>query len=393
MSEGKGPLRLFLVAGEHSGDQIGGKLIPALRGLAGQEIVFAGVGGEAMAAQGCASLFPLSDVAVMGPMAILAQLRTIVKRVYQSVDAAVEMQPDALVILDSPEFTHPIARRVRRRLPGIPVINYVSPSIWAWRPGRARKMRHYIDHVLAILPFEPAAHERLGGPDCSYVGHPLIERLDWIKSRDPAELAASLGVKAEHPVVVVLPGSRSSEVSRVMDAYGGALRRVMDASGPLNVIIPVVPSVEKLIREGIATWPVTPHLITGEEKKFQAFRLADAALATSGTVTLELALAGTPMVVGYRTEPIAAMFRWAMKAHSFVLPNLILEENVFPEFFQEACSAENLSGALLALLDKDAAQRKRQIDASRALVSRMKPAGGSPSDRAAKIILSLIKQE
>ncbi|HDL17135.1 MAG TPA: lipid-A-disaccharide synthase, partial [Rhizobiales bacterium] len=228
MNERKEPLRLFLVAGEHSGDQIGGKLIPALRRLAEREIEFSGVGGEAMAAQGCASLFPLSDVAVMGPLAILAQLRTIVKRVYQSVDAAVEMKPDALVIIDSPEFTHPIARRVRRRLPAIPVINYVSPTVWNWRPGRARKMRGYIDHVLAILPFEPAAHERLGGPDCSYAGHPLIERLEWIESLDPAELAASLGVTTEHPVVAVLPGSRSNEVKRVMDAYGDALRRVME---------------------------------------------------------------------------------------------------------------------------------------------------------------------
>lgn len=391
MNDHKEPLRLFLVAGEHSGDQIGGKLIPALRGLARREIEFSGVGGEAMAAQGCASLFPLSDVAVMGPMAILARLRTIVKRVHQTVDAAVEAKPDALIILDSPEFTHPIARRVRRRLPSLPVINYVSPSIWNWRPGRARKMRKYIDHVLAILPFEPAVHERLGGPDCSYVGHPLIERLDWIESLDPAVLGASLRMNTANPVVVVLPGSRSNEVNRVMQTYGGALKRVMDALGPLNVIIPVVPSVEKLIREGIAAWPVTPHLVMGEEKKFQAFRLADVALATSGTVTLELALAGTPMVVGYLTEPIAAMFRWLSKAHSMVLPNLILEENIFPEFFQEACTADNLSDVLVTLLDKEGTQRKRQVEASRALATRMKVSSGSPSRHAAKIILSLIK--
>jgi len=257
MTEVQEPLRLFLVAGEHSGDQLGGKLIPALRALAGREIEIAGVGGEAMAAEGCVSLFPLSDVAVMGPLAILARLRTIIRRVYQSVDAAIAMKPDALVILDSPEFTHPIARRVKRRLPGIPVIDYVSPSIWAWRPGRARKMRRYIDHVLAILPFEPAAHEKLGGPDCSYVGHPLIERLDWIRSRKPSELSASLGLKADRPVIAVLPGSRSNEVRRVMDAYGGALGRVMDAAGPLNVIVPVMPGVEELIRNAVTAWPLT----------------------------------------------------------------------------------------------------------------------------------------
>lgn len=392
MSKAQEPLRLFVVAGEHSGDQLGGKLIPALRRLAGRDVDISGVGGEAMAAQGCASLFPLADVAVMGPLAILARLRTIIQCVYQCVDAAVAMKPDALVILDSPEFTHPIARRVKRRLPGIPVIDYVSPSIWAWRPGRAHKMRRYIDHVLAILPFEPAAHERLGGPDCSYVGHPLIERLEWIRSRKPAKLAKSLGLKEGLPVIVVLPGSRSSEVKRVMDAYGGALGRVMDAAGPLNVILPVAPGVEELIRTALAGWPLTPHLITGEEKKFQAFRLADAALATSGTVTLELALAGTPMVVGYRIEAMVAAFHWMLKAHSIVLPNLILGENIFPEFVHAACSADNLSRALLALLDKDSVERKRQIDALRGLDSRMVPASGTPSERAAEIILSLIKR-
>ena len=394
MSDRREPLRLFLVAGEHSGDQLGGKLIPALRKLAGRDIEFSGVGGEAMAAQGCPSLFPLSEVAVMGPLAILAQLRTLVKRVYQSVDAAVGMKPDAVIIFDSPEFTHPIAKRVKRQLPEIPVIDYVSPSVWAWRPGRARKMRGYIDHVLAILPFEPAVHERLGGPDCSYVGHPLIERLDWIKSRDPTELAASLGLKAGQPVIVVLPGSRSNEVKRLIEVYGDALRRVMAAVGDLNVIIPVMPNVEELVRAGIATWALTPHLIKGEENKFQAFQLADAALATSGTVTLELALAGTPMVVGYRTEFIFAMIvRRMLKIHSVVLPNLILEENAFPEFHQEECSAENLANTLLALLDKDGAQRKRQIEASSTVAARMTLDSGVPSDHAAKIILSLIKQQ
>ncbi|RME96054.1 MAG: lipid-A-disaccharide synthase, partial [Alphaproteobacteria bacterium] len=168
MSVADRPLRLFFVAGEHSGDQLGGKLIAALSQQTGGRIVCAGVGGEAMAREGCPSLFPLSEVAVMGPLAIARRLPALIRRVHQTVEAGLDFQPDALVILDSPEFTHPIARRVKRKLPHLPVIDYVSPSIWAWRPGRARWMRRYIDHVLAILPFEPGEHERLGGPPCTY---------------------------------------------------------------------------------------------------------------------------------------------------------------------------------------------------------------------------------
>ena len=173
--------RIFIVAGEHSGDVLGGKLIEALKAKADADaFAFAGVGGEHMEAAGLPSIFPLSDVAVMGPAAILARLPKLVRRVYRTVDAALAFNPDAVVIVDSPEFTHPIAKRIRQRRPSIPIIDYVSPSVWAWRPGRARKMRPYVDHLLALLPFEPEAHARLGGPACTYVGHPLIERAPWI---------------------------------------------------------------------------------------------------------------------------------------------------------------------------------------------------------------------
>ena len=170
-----GSLRIWLVAGEESGDQLGAKLMGALRAALGPApVTFEGVGGEAMAAQGLRTLFPLSDIAVMGIGAVVARLPSLVQRVYRTVDAIVQGGPDAVVIIDSPEFTHAVAKRVRRRLPALPIVNYVSPSVWAWRPGRARKMRAYVDHVLALKPFEPDAHRRLGGPPCTYVGHPLI---------------------------------------------------------------------------------------------------------------------------------------------------------------------------------------------------------------------------
>src|SRR5690606_20333333 len=199
----------------------------------------------------------------------------------------------------SPEFTHPIARRIRRRCPQIPIIDYVSPSVWAWRPGRAKRMRRYIDHVLALLPFEPDAHRRLGGPPCTYVGHPLIERRAWLDALDSAPLTERLGIDREQPVLVVLPGSRSSEVERLMQPFGDTVR-LLHARGLANqVIVPAVPHVRPFIEEAVADWPVRPHLVEGEEDKFRAFKLATAALAASGTVTLELAIAGTPAVVAY----------------------------------------------------------------------------------------------
>src|SRR5215212_7288470 len=201
------PLTVWLIAGEESGDQLGAKLMPALKMLLGPTAVaFAGVGGEAMAAQGLRTLFPLSDIAVMGIGAVVARLPSIVQRVYRTVDTIVGGRPDAVVIIDSPEFTHAVAKRVRKRRPSLPIVNYVSPSVWAWRPGRARRMRPYVDHLLALLPFEPAAHQRLGGPITTYVGHPLIERL--------AELRPGPGERrplGEGPIeLLVLPGSRRS---------------------------------------------------------------------------------------------------------------------------------------------------------------------------------------
>ena len=392
MSRQPSALKLFLVAGEHSGDQLGGKLISALRDMSKRPLLISGVGGQAMAAQECDSLFPLSEIAVMGPIAILKRLRTIVRRVHQTVDAAVEMNPHALVILDSPEFTHAVAKRVRQRMPDLPVIDYVSPSIWAWRPGRAKKMRGYINRVLAILPFEPEAHARLGGPECTYVGHPLIERLDWIKALDTRKMSASLKLSLKKPVIAVLPGSRTNEIKRMMPVYGETLDRIVKRSAPVEVVMPIIPDTEQLVRQELVNWPVQPHLIMGEEEKFTAFKLADAALATSGTVTLELALAGTPMVVGYHTEFIFAMFRWMLRAHSIVLPNLILGENFFPEFIQEECTPDALSNALLPLLDMSSPERKAQIIALKGIGEKMRLVQGTPSQKAAGIILNLAQR-
>jgi lipid-A-disaccharide synthase len=381
------PVRIFLVAGEHSGDALGAKLLATLRTRLGDRLEVAGVGGEAMERLGFKSDFPMSDVAVMGPLAILRHLPRIVRRVHATVDSALRFNPHVVIIIDSPEFTHPIAKRIRKRRPEIPIVDYVSPSVWAWRPGRAKKMRPYVDHILGILPFEPETHLRLGGPPCSYVGHSLVERADWLRDLDPSLLAARLKLDPERPVVLVLPGSRSSEVARLMEPFGETLRRLIQRNPAPEVIIPCVPHVRPLIERLRRTWPLRPHIVEGEDDKFRAFKLADAALAASGTVTLELALAGTPMVVAYRVDPVAAPFlRRMIKAPTTVLANLVLGENVFPEFHQEKSSPEALANALEPLLSNTSA-RKAQLAALARIPDLMHIEGDSPSEAAAEIVI------
>lgn len=381
-------VRIVLIAGEHSGDALGAKLVAALKARLGDRLRLSGVGGDAMAEEGFVSDFPISDVAVMGPLSILRHLPRIVRRVYATVDRAIAFDPHVVVIIDSPEFTHPIAKRIRKRRPDIPIIDYVSPSVWAWRPGRARKMRGYVDHVLALLPFEPETHARLGGPPCTYVGHALSEWVDWLDALDPTPLAARLGLDPARPVVVALPGSRSSEVGRLMEPFGDTLRLLIADGIKPEVLMPCVAHMRPLILSKLALWPVTPHLVDVHDDKFRAFKLADAALAASGTVTLELALAGVPMVVAYRVDPVAAPFlRRLIKAPTVVLANLVLGENVFPEFHQETVTPENLAAALRPLLSDTEARGKQVAALARVPGLIRTDDGRAPSEAAADIVL------
>lgn len=382
-------LKVFVVAGEHSGDALGAKLMPALVSKSGLAMTFSGVGGEHMAAHGLHSLFPLADVAVMGPVAILKSLPRLVKRVHATVDAAIAWRPDVVIIIDSPEFTHPIARRIKKRLPGVPILDYVSPSVWAWRPGRARKMRAYIDHVLALLPFEPEAHIRLGGPACTYVGHPMIEQLEWLRGLDPAPLALRLGLDPNRRVLAVLPGSRASEVTRLAPIFGEAVKLLAAREGLPQVIVPTVASVRPLVERVVAAWGFPAHIIEGEDDKFRAFKLARAALAASGTVTLQLGLAGTPMVVAYKVDGVAASLRFLLKVHSVVLANLVLGENAFPELLQEDCTPAKLSAAVADVM-ADTPVRAAQLHALEEIPARMLLDHGTPSERAAEVVLAAL---
>lgn len=383
--------RIFLVAGEHSGDALGAALMKALRKSEGSvSFEFAGVGGDDMAQAGMQSLFPLEDVAVMGPAAILPALPRIIRRVYQTVDAAIAFKPDLLVIIDSPEFSHPIAKRVRRRAPHIKIANYVSPSVWAWRPSRAKRMRAYVDHILALLPFEPDAHRRLGGPQCTYVGHPLIEKLNQIERADADALRARLGIAEGAAVLAVLPGSRRSEVAHLVQTFGDTVRRLKQDNPDMVVVIPAVAHVKAAIETHSASWPQPVHIVDSAADKYAVMKLATAALAASGTVTLELALAQTPSVVGYRTDAVtAAVVRKLVVAPTVVLPNLVLGENVYPEFMQNDCVPDVLAKALAPLI-ANTPTRQAQLSALTRVAGKMRLPDGSPSDAAARVVLAML---
>ncbi|BAQ47124.1 MULTISPECIES: lipid-A-disaccharide synthase [Methylobacterium] len=379
------PLTIWLVAGEESGDQLGAKLIRSLNAVSDRPLTLAGVGGDAMAAEGMASLFPLEDVAVIGYLAVAARIRLLMRRIRQTVRACVAARPDVLVIIDSPGFTHAVASRVRRRLPDLPVVDYVSPSVWAWRPWRAKTMRGYIDHVLALLPFEPDAHRRLNGPACTYVGHPLIERLGELRP-GPAEQEARRGPE---PVLAVLPGSRRSEIERLMPVFGATLAKVRAQGHAFTVELPAVARHRALIERLSAAWPLRPRLIDGEADKLATFRRARAALAASGTVTLELALAGVPMVVAYQVPKIEEVIvRRLIQVPTIVLPNLILGENAIPELIQAECTPERLAAALGPLLPDGPARAAQEGALARLDATMRLPDGDDPSRSAARIVLA-----
>lgn len=357
------PLRLFIIAGEHSGDSLGARLMMALAALRPNGVAFEGIGGPKMVAAGLTSVFPMSEIAVMGPAAILAQLPHLLRKISEATRAALAAEPDVVVIIDAPEFTHRVAKKIRRVRPGIPIVNYVSPSVWAWRPWRARKMRPYVDEVLALLPFEPGVHERLGGPPCTYVGHPLVERRPWIAALDPEPLARRLGLAVDRQPLLVLPGSRRSVISRLWGPFSATLWELHARGHRLELIVPVVASTRDLIVERMKGWPPFPvHLVEEDVDKFRAFKLARAALVASGTATLELALAGCPMIVSYRVDRLALLFRRLVKPPHFALANLVLGERAFPELMQESSVPEALAPAIEALLS-DSPERDAQLAA------------------------------
>jgi lipid-A-disaccharide synthase len=378
-------VRIFLIAGEESGDHLGAALMAAIENLASFPVSFSGIGGGAMAERGLHSLFPLDELAVNGFSAIPARLPLILRRIREAADAVIAAKPDSLVIIDSPDFTHRVARRVRAAAPHIPIVDYVSPTVWAWRPGRAAAMRRYVDHVLALFPFEPEVHRRLGGPPCTFVGHPLAEAVTTLRP-SPQETERRA---AEPPLLLVLPGSRGGEIGRHLAVFGAAVGLAAERLGAVEVVLPTVPHLVERVRRNAATWPIAPRVVVEAEEKWAAFRQARAALAASGTVTLELALASVPAVVAYKVTLVEELIIRALARAKMVgLANIILDEMIMPELLQRQATAKNLADALVAIA-RDSPQRRRQCEAFARLDAIMEIGSTVPSARAAAAVLAL----
>jgi lipid-A-disaccharide synthase len=334
-------LKLAVIAGEVSGDLLGADLVKSLRPLIKGELYLIGVGGEGLEAEGLSSLFDYSELSIMGISQVLARLPKLILRIRQTANAIVAAKPDILVIIDSPDFTHRVARIVRKSLPDLPIVNYVCPSVWAWKPERAVNMRPYVDHVLAVLPFEPEVMQQLGGPPTTYVGHRLASDINLLAVR-ARQIEKGRG-DTDTATCLLLPGSRGSEISRLLPAFGETAEELRARHPNMRFLLPTVPKQEKLVRQITASWIVKPEITVGAAAKWQAFAEADAAIAASGTVILELALAHIPVVSTYRADWIIRLMHKRIKIWTAAIPNLVADYAVVPEYLNEAIRAGALS--------------------------------------------------
>nr|WP_207478806.1 lipid-A-disaccharide synthase [Arenibaculum pallidiluteum] len=377
---------IFLIAGEVSGDLLGGRLMASLRSRE-PRITFAGVGGERMAEQGLESLFPMSDLAVMGLAEVLPRLPLLLGRMGEAAAAIRRLRPDAVVTIDAPDFAFRVAKRVRGL--GIPLIHYVAPTVWAWRPGRARKIARFLDHLLALLPFEPPYFEREGLP-CTFVGHPVVE--GGAGRGHAARFRAAHGLPEGAPLLCVLPGSRRGEVERLLPVFEAALGRLVPRHPGLRAVVPTVGPVRDRVARAIGDWPVPTVLVEGEEAKFDAMAASTAALAASGTVALELALAGVPAVIAYRMAPLTmALARRLVRVRYVNLVNLMLDRGLVPELLQEDCTPERIEAELERLLI-DPEARRAQTEGAAEVARWLGREGQPPADRAAEAVLAAMRR-
>jgi lipid-A-disaccharide synthase len=320
---------------------------------------------------------------VIGFVGLLRRIGSYWRLIRETADRAIAAKLDVAVIVDSPEFTHRVAQRLRRAAPAIPIVDYVSPSVWAWRPWRARAMRRYVDHVLALLPFEPAAMKRLDGPACTYVGHPLTERVGALRPGREDEIRR----QTSPAIVLLMPGSRPGELTRMLPTFGRTAALIAEQRQAVEFVMPTVPALAGRLKDATAAWPVPVRIVSGQDGKDAAFRSARLALVKSGTSTLELALAQVPMIAAYRLNPLEALVGWiAIRVPSIILANLVIGENIVPEFVQYRATPERLAAAALEILDNGDA-RQRQLDAFKRLDAIMEIGRAIPSDRAADIVL------
>ncbi|WP_144574539.1 lipid-A-disaccharide synthase [Agrobacterium sp. DE0009] len=385
-------LKVAVVAGEVSGDLLGADLIRALKMQYNGPVELVGVGGEALEAQGLVSLFDYSELSIMGFTQVLKKLPKLIARINQTAAAIAAAKPDVLLIIDSPDFTHRVAKKVRKQLPDLPVVNHVCPSVWAWKEYRATAMLSYVDHVLALLPFEPEAMRRLGGPPTTFVGHRLSVDSDVLAVRQK-RAGRALPEAGQPKTILLLPGSRSTETTRLMEPFLEAATAFVKRNGPARFLLPTVPRQEQRIRDMAATWPedIRPQIGVDSAFKWNAFAEADAAIAASGTVILELALAGVPTISVYKTDWIFTMLSKRVKTWTGALPNLIADYAIVPEYFNEVVRA----GSMLRWaerLSSNTIERQAMLEGY-SLVQQRLHTEVPPGETSARIVLDVLKSK
>lgn len=382
-------MKVFVIAGEVSGDKLGGALMTGLKQLR-PDVTFQGVGGTLMQAQGLVSQFPMDELSVMGLAEILPKYFALKARIREVADAVIAAKPDVLITIDSPDFCLRVARLVKASS-DVPCVHYVAPTVWAWRPGRAQKMAAHIDHVLALFPFEPPLMQA-AGMGCDFVGHPVVA--EPVASHDAAQAFREKYGIGSRPLILALPGSRRGEVGRLTERFGAALELVLRKYPNARVVVPCAAPVADLVAEMAADWPGNPIFLDprGDDDamavKAAVFRAADVALAASGTVSLELAAAGTPMVIAYDMAWLSRIvISQMLQVDTVTLVNLVSETRVVPEFIGKACEPGPIAAALISTMaDPDA-----QLGAMALTMERLGVGGEEPGMRAARAVLAALK--
>lgn len=377
---------IYLLAGEASGDVLGGRLIAALRAER-PDVEFAGVGGPRMAEHGLASLYPMTDLSVMGIIEVLPRLRLLRRRHAETVADIARLRPGVVVTVDSPGFMHHVLQDVADL--GIPRVHYVAPQVWAWRAHRVKRYPGLWDRLLCLLPFEPSWFAQ-HGLDATFVGHPVLE--SGADRGDAARFRATHGLQPDQPVLVMMPGSRRSEAPRLLPVFGRTLHLLAAQVPGLRPVVPASAAVSDVVRRAAADWPVPPIIVTDLQDKHDAYAAANAAVTKSGTSTLELALAGVPMAVAYRVNLLTGLLaRRMIRVPHVAMVNLLAGRRLVPELLQRDCTPEHLSATVLGLL-RDPAQAAAQRAGFRTLLDSLRPSAGLPSEAAAREVLDVLDQ-
>ncbi|TAL30020.1 MAG: lipid-A-disaccharide synthase [Alphaproteobacteria bacterium] len=382
-------LHIFIIAGEASGDILGANLMRAIR-QTHPDVVFHGVGGRKMIVEGLDSLFPMQELSVMGVAEVLPRLLQILSRIRQTAHEIERVRPDAVITIDSPDFCFRVVKKLKSRVKYIPCIHYVAPSVWAWRPGRAEKIAKFLDHILTLLPFEPPYFTEHGLP-ATFVGHPVVERLENRGEGDRFRKLHKL--KPDQPVLCMLPGSRMSELSRLLGKFSETADIVLRNRHNAVIVIPTLPHLKECIDKFFVGKGINPILVYDEEEKFDAFAASTIAIAASGTVSLELAMTDTPHIIAYKLSPISAWLAKHLIRTPYVnLINILLKRPVVPELLLDKCEPGPMSQELLRLMGNKEARAAQLMDFREALIKIGLGDPETPSQRAAKAVLSVIEQ-